>query len=116
MQLENSVLVGALRDARPLDIVCRDAGVSMEQFAAARDAWLRRNAALTDQTISAPVGGEVEIIRDRSGIPHIHARATPDLFFGLGFAMAQDRLWQMDRLRRRALGRQAGGLGSADLA
>ena len=116
MQLDDSVLLAALRDARPLDIVCRDAGVSMEQFAAARDAWLRRNAALTDQTISAPVGGKVEIIRDRSGIPHIHARATPDLFFGLGFAMAQDRLWQMDRLRRRALGRQAEVLGSAYLA
>ena len=116
MQLDDSVLLAALRDARPLDIVCRDAGVSMEQFAAARDAWLRRNAALTDQTISAPVGGKVEIIRDRSGVPHIHARIMPDLFFGLGFAMAQDRLWQMDRLRRRALGRQAEVLGSAYLA
>ncbi|MBV8911814.1 MAG: penicillin acylase family protein, partial [Acetobacteraceae bacterium] len=43
------------------------------------------------------------------------AAATPDLFFGLGVAMAQDRLWQMDRLRRRALGQQAEILGSAYL-
>ena len=63
--------------------------------------------------LSAPVGGKVEILRDRAGIPHVHAASTPDLYFGLGFAMAQDRLWQMDRLRRRALGRQAEILGEA---
>jgi penicillin G amidase len=53
----------------------------------------------------------VEIIRDRAGVPHIYARSTADVYFGLGHAMAQDRLWQMDRLRRRALGRQAEILG-----
>ena len=62
------------------------------------------------------VGGRVEILRDRSGIPHIYAASTPDLYFGLGMAMAEDRLWQMDRLRRRALGRQAEILGPAYLA
>ena len=116
MQLDDSALIAALRDTRPLDMVCREAGISIEQFRAARDAWLPRNAALTDQTISAPVGGRVEIVRDRSGVPHIYARSTSDLFFGLGFAMAQDRLWQMDRLRRRALGRQAEIMGAEYLA
>src|SRR5438874_11348326 len=53
----------------------------------------------------------VEIIRDRAGVPHIYAQSTGDVYFGLGYAMAQDRLWQMDRLRRRALGRQAEILG-----
>src|ERR671932_2148796 len=53
----------------------------------------------------------VEIIRDRAGVPHIYARSTGDVYFGLGYAMAEDRLWQMDRLRRRALGRQAEILG-----
>src|SRR5258707_15399000 len=61
--------------------------------------------------LSAPVGGKVEILRDKAGVPHVYAASTPDLYFGLGFAMAQDRLWQMDRLRRRALGRQAEILG-----
>src|SRR5215831_9464440 len=60
--------------------------------------------------------GTVEIIRDRSGVPHVYAASTADLYFGLGFAMAQDRLWQMDRLRRRALGRQAEILGPDYLA
>jgi penicillin amidase len=68
------------------------------------------------QEITGAVGGRVEILRDRSGIPHIYATSTPDLFFGLGVAMSQDRLWQMDRLRRRALGRQAEILGPEYLA
>src|SRR5438270_11223962 len=61
--------------------------------------------------LSAPLNGKVEILRDRAGVPHVYASSTADLYFGLGFAMAQDRLWQMDRLRRRALGRQAEILG-----
>ena len=60
--------------------------------------------------------GRVEILRDRAGIPHVYAANTADLYFGLGVAMAQDRLWQMDRLRRRALGRQAEILGTGYLA
>src|SRR5579872_6965723 len=68
------------------------------------------------QQIAATVRGRVEILRDHAGVPHIYAASTPDLYFGLGVAMAQDRLWQMDRLRRRALGRQAEILGPAYLA
>ena len=70
----------------------------------------------THQQITGAVGGRVEILRDRAGIPHVYASATPDLFFGLGVAMVQDRLWQMDRMRRRALGRQAEVLGAAHVA
>ncbi len=69
----------------------------------------------TRQVVGA-VGGRVEILRDGSGIPHVYAASTQDLYFGLGVAMAEDRLWQMDRLRRRALGRQAEILGPAYLA
>src|SRR5580692_12953964 len=68
------------------------------------------------QQITGAVAGQVEILRDRSGIPHIYAASTPDLYFGLGVATAQDRLWQMDRLRRRALRRQAEILGAAYVA
>ncbi len=49
----------------------------------------------------------IEVLRDRAGVPHVYADTTADVYFGLGYAMAEDRLWQMDRLRRRALGRQA---------
>lgn len=48
---------------------------------------------------------DVEIIRDTYGVPHIYAKNEPDLYFALGYAMAQDRLWQMEFLRRLGHGR-----------
>jgi len=48
---------------------------------------------------------DVEIIRDTFGVPHIYAKNEPDLYFALGYAMAQDRLWQMEFLRRLGHGR-----------
>ena len=43
---------------------------------------------------------EVEILRDRWGVPHIYAKSEHDLFFAQGFVHAQDRLWQLDLWRR----------------
>ncbi len=80
------------------------------------DALLAGGARPGDRTIAGAVGQPVEIRRDSAGVPHVRAAATRDLFFGLGVAMAEDRLWQMDRLRRRALGRQAEILGSTYVA
>jgi penicillin amidase len=48
---------------------------------------------------------DVEIIRDTYGVPHIYAKNEPDLFFALGYAMAQDRFWQMEFYRRVGYGR-----------
>lgn len=45
------------------------------------------------------LGAEVEILRDASGIPHIYASREADAYFALGYAMAQDRLFQMEFLR-----------------
>lgn len=73
------------------------------------------SARIATARLTGAVKGKVEILRDRSGIPHVYAARTDDLFFGLGLAAAEDRLWQMDRLRRRALGRQAEILGAAYL-
>jgi penicillin amidase len=53
----------------------------------------------------------VEIIRDTYGVPHIYAKNEPDLYFALGYAMAQDRLWQMEFLRRLGHGRLSEILG-----
>ena len=50
---------------------------------------------------------EIEIIRDSYGVPHIYAKNEPDLYFALGYAMAQDRLWQMEFYRRLGNGRLA---------
>lgn len=48
--------------------------------------------------------GSITIIRDNHAIPHIFAEDNRDIFFGLGFAHAQDRLWQMILSRRFAYG------------
>lgn len=48
---------------------------------------------------------EIEIVRDHANVPHIFAGADRDVFFGLGYAHAQDRLWQMMMLRRTVQGR-----------
>jgi penicillin G amidase len=54
---------------------------------------------------------EVEILRDKHGVPHIYADNEDDLYRAVGFAMAQDRLWQMDLLRRVTQGRLSEILG-----
>lgn len=53
----------------------------------------------------ADISAPVEILRDKSAIPHIFGAAEADVFYALGFAHAQDRLWQMTMLRRTAQGR-----------
>ncbi len=55
-------------------------------------------------TVAGP-SGRIEIVRDRYAIPHIRADNRKDIFFGLGYVHAQDRLWQMEFTRRIAQGR-----------
>jgi penicillin amidase len=47
----------------------------------------------------------VQILRDSYAMPHIAARSESDLYYAVGYAQAQDRLWQMDLLRRVTQGR-----------
>ncbi|MFQ6083968.1 MAG: penicillin acylase family protein [Candidatus Aminicenantia bacterium] len=51
------------------------------------------------------ISEEVEIIRDKWGVPHIYAQNEKDLFFACGYVHAQDRLWQMELMRRAGSGR-----------
>lgn len=53
----------------------------------------------------AGLDGAVEIVRDNADVPHIFASTDSDVYYALGFAHAQDRLWQMTMLRRTAQGR-----------
>ena len=48
---------------------------------------------------------DVVIYRDVRGMPHIYADNEQDLYFAVGFVMAQERLWQMDLIRRTGAGR-----------
>ncbi|MFA6482488.1 MAG: penicillin acylase family protein, partial [Bacteroidales bacterium] len=49
----------------------------------------------------------VTVIRDSFAIPHVYAENEHDLYLAIGYTMAQDRLWQMDLLRRVTQGRLA---------
>jgi len=57
----------------------------------------------------------VRIHRDGFGVPHIYADTEEGLMWGQGYAMAQDRLWQMEVFRRAAEGRLAELLGDGAL-
>ena len=48
---------------------------------------------------------EVTVYRDERGMPHIYATNEHDLYFTVGYVMAQERLWQMDLIRRATTGR-----------
>jgi penicillin amidase len=48
---------------------------------------------------------EVTVFRDSYAIPHIYADNEHDLYMAVGYIMAQERLWQMDFLRRVTQGR-----------
>ncbi|NQU53463.1 MAG: penicillin acylase family protein, partial [Bacteroidetes bacterium] len=73
-----------------------------------------KNSAIPDYNKSLELTGlteEVSILRDAHGIPHIYAKNETDLYRSVGFVMAQDRLWQMDLLRRVTQGRLSEILG-----
>ena len=48
---------------------------------------------------------EVTVYRDAQGVPHVYAKNEKDLYIVTGYLSAQDRLWQMDLLRRVTQGR-----------
>ena len=59
----------------------------------------------------AGISRRVRIMTDARGVPWIRAESPEDAFFGLGYAHARDRLWQMEFQRRIGAGRLAEILG-----
>ena len=98
-----------------IDAICQTVGWTRADF----DLWWRREAASRAPRCAGhamtKVRANATIERDRWGIPHIFADNVRDLWFAFGFAMAQDRLFQMDYLRRKGLGRLAEVLGTDGL-
>ena len=79
--------------------------------------WLASRS-LPDYTDDVSVRGltaPVEIVRDNANVPHIFGKSDHDVFFALGFAHAQDRMWQMTTMRRTAQGRLSEVFGTATL-
>jgi penicillin amidase len=69
-----------------------------------------------DGTLHLPgLQKEVIVERDNWGVPHIRAASVEDMVEAQGYVMAQDRLWQMDLLRRVARGQLSEILGPATI-
>lgn len=59
-----------------------------------------------DKTLSVEgLSAPVEIVRDSANVPHIFGETDEDVLFGLGYAHAQDRMWQMLTMRWTVQGR-----------
>jgi penicillin G amidase len=66
------------------------------------------NRAVPDYDARITLNGltdEVTVYRDKYAIPHIYAKNESDLYRAVGYCMAQDRLFQMDMIRRLTSGR-----------
>ena len=96
-----SFLLGSVAIAALSSAACRTTGRSR----------LHRSRQVDAAGLSAPL----EIIDDPYGVPHIRAGSIPDAFFGQGYVVARDRLFQLDFAHRRELGRMAEAFG-ADFA
>jgi len=58
-----------------------------------------------DGSVAVPgISSKVRVVRDEHGVPTIEAATLEDLFFAQGYVTAQDRLWQMEMMRRAAAG------------
>ena len=78
--------------------------------------WLAwRPLPQTSGEIAAPIGARATVSRDALGVPHISAASWEDAIFLQGYVTAQDRMWQMDALRRLAGGELAEVIGNAAL-
>ncbi len=68
--------------------------------------WVAQSALpQLDGSVAVPgISSKVRVVRDEHGVPTIEAATLEDLFFAQGYVTAQDRLWQMDMMRRAAAG------------
>lgn len=77
-------------------------------------AWIRTSVPEADERAAVTgLSAPVEVLRDGYGVPHIFASNDPDAAFALGFVHAQDRLAQMEAMRRLGAGRIAEVIGEA---
>ncbi len=87
------------------------AGAAAYAYLLARSALPQLDGRLQVKGLSAAV----KVTRDSHGVPAIEAATLEDLFLAQGYVTAQDRLWQMDVMRRFAAGELSEILGEDTL-
>ena len=58
---------------------------------------------ISGEVVVSILDGDVTVVRDEEGVPHIQASSDADLYRAQGYVQAQDRLFQMDLSRRQAI-------------
>ena len=115
MSSSSNGLLAQLGAGESIADACVSAGMSRAEF----DKWwneeTRRRVPDPGGTVNAGVSGDARITRNSWGVPYISASNDADLFFAFGYAMAQDRLFQLDYLRRKGHGRVSEILGEDGL-
>jgi penicillin G amidase len=104
------------RTARGLAWLLLAIAVLLAIWAAWVWALMGRSLPALDGAIDAPVSASVSIARDASGVPVITAATRADAAYALGFLHGQERMFQMDTLRRAAAGELGLLTGSATRA
>ena len=94
-----------------LILVLLTAGGAAYAYFVARSALPQLDGRLRVNGLSAPV----KVTRDGHGVPTIEAATLEDLFLAQGYVTAQDRLWQIDVMRRFGAGELSEILGEATL-
>jgi penicillin amidase len=94
-----------------LILVLLVAGIAAYAYYVAHSALPQLDGRLQVKGLSAAV----KVTRDGHGVPAIEAATPEDLFFAQGYVTAQDRLWQMDVMRRFGAGELSEILGEDTL-
>lgn len=110
-ETEHTWVLQLLRGNLTAESIAAELGISAAEVETRRQAYLEGKLPRIDGEAAAPVRGAARVRRDRWGVAHVEAESLEDGYFTLGYAMGQDRLWQLDYLRRRVRGRLAEVLG-----
>ena len=110
--VDDTALLYRLGRGASVEEACLSGNLEAQGFQSWWQAQLARRLPHLEGVTPVPVRDAVEIHRDSNGVPHIFADHKEDLYFAYGYAMAQDRLWQLDYYRRQAQGRLAEILGA----
>ncbi|MGE0758907.1 MAG: penicillin acylase family protein [Pirellulaceae bacterium] len=112
MNLPRHELLTRLGRGESIESLCNALGIFLHEF----EEWWNRECAdrvppIRGQHYLDGLHASVRLTRDGRGVPHVFAENDQDLMFGFGYATAQDRLFQLDYVRRRGRGRLAEVLG-----
>jgi len=107
-----AIVILLLQEAIDVDAAAIELGVSRRSVLDLKRRYLRSKLLTVQGTTTVPVDAPATIRRDEWGVAHVEATSVADCYAALGYAMAQDRLWQLDHMRRLAHGQLAEVLGA----